>query len=114
MANTCSSDIPTINSLILLLGGVAHAVSPIRHNPRSISFIAIIGYFQRLDLFPHEFTNRRITMSASGRKQPLASPDSLSGECPLFPNTSHSDDSICACFERLLLTQSRHSLAYGK
>ena len=94
MDNTCSSDIPTINSLILLLGGVAHAVSPIRHNPRRISFIAINGYVQRLDLFPHEFTNRRITMSAPGRKQPLASPDNRSGECPLLPNTSHSDANI--------------------
>jgi hypothetical protein len=33
-------------------------------------------------------------MTTSGRKQPLASPDIASGECPLFPNTSHSDVNI--------------------
>jgi hypothetical protein len=38
--------------------------------------------------------NNRVKMSAFGRKQPLDSPDTLSGECPLNPNTSHSDASI--------------------
>jgi hypothetical protein len=33
-------------------------------------------------------------MSAAGRKQPLASLDIPSGECPLYPNTSHSDGKI--------------------
>ena len=94
MANTCSVDIPTINSLTLLLGGVAHAVSPIRHNPKRISFLAIIGHAQRLDLFLHESGNSSITMSALGRKQPLASPDILSGECPVYPESSHSDARI--------------------
>jgi hypothetical protein len=36
----------------------------------------------------------RELMSACGRKQPLVSPDIRSGECPLLPNTSHSDASI--------------------
>jgi len=38
--------------------------------------------------------NAMTGMFASGRKQPLASPDIPSGECPLYPNTSHSDVNI--------------------
>jgi hypothetical protein len=39
---------------------------------------------------------RRHIAAASGRKQPLESLNILSGECPLLPNTSHSDANILA------------------
>ena len=45
-------------------------------------------------------------MAASGRKQPLKSPDIRSGECPVYLESSHSDGSDLDGIERLLLTQS--------
>jgi hypothetical protein len=72
---------PTINSLAVFLVGVAHAVRPIKYDPKRISFLAIIGHAQRLDLVLHESSNNCFTMAASRRIQPLA----LSGEWPLYP-----------------------------
>jgi hypothetical protein len=48
----------------------------------------LIMRFERID------KSSLTAMAAIGRKQPLATPEMSSGECPVYPNTSHSDGKI--------------------